>query len=55
MKFKNKSIALLAVAVTISGLASAQEFKTDVSVSDQLKNNSAPGLKYKQAMVRAAL
>jgi len=42
---KNKGVSLLAFTlITLTG--TAQEFKTDVSVRDQFKNNSVPGLKY---------
>ena len=48
MKFilKNKSMLLMILAVSFCLAANAQQYKTDVSVRDQIKNNSVPGVKY---------
>jgi hypothetical protein len=42
---KKNSLFLLLLIITIAQL-NAQEFRTDESVSKQLKNNAQPGLKY---------
>ncbi|MFT3823081.1 MAG: hypothetical protein QM731_04140 [Chitinophagaceae bacterium] len=49
MKHLSNKIILSALAVCVTAMANAQEYKSNVSISEQLKGNTVPGLNYTAA------